>query len=281
LCIAPFLAPLEAQPSRNPVVGVVAALDSRDSSAADPASQLLAQASLSETNEPLDFLPEWVAPIFSALVPGGGQLRLGQDRFAVYAAVEAYGWVRYLRHRADGRRARDGYRALAAEVARSLFTPNGRPGSFEYYESMEKYLESGVFDMSDEADLQPEQDVSTFNGFLWRRARETFWEDPEVSPPPDSRAYEQAIAYYQERAVTDEFRWSWRDAQLEYDLFRRTIAGSNQSYRQAVQDLGVILANHVLSTVDAFVTLRLHARPGAAAPGYGFSASIPLRKPGP
>ena len=226
----------------------------------------------------MEFLPAWAAPLFSGLLPGAGQLRLGEDRFAAYFAVEAYGWVRYLRHRADGKRARDGYRSLAADVARSLFTANGKAGSFDYYESMEKFIESGVFDVSEDDEIQPDWDETTFNGFLWRRARETFWEDPGVTPPVGSRPYQQAISYYESRAITPEFRWSWRNAQLEHDLFRRTIAGSNHAFRRSVQDLGVILGNHVLSMVDAFVSLRLRASGRDADRAYSITATVPLRR---
>jgi hypothetical protein len=138
-----------------------------------------------------------------------------------------------------------------------------------------------VFDMSDADDIQPEEDENTYNGFLWRRARETFWENPDVPPPAESQAYERAIAYYADRAITDDFRWSWRNAQLEYDQFRRTIAGSNQAYRQAVRDLGVILGNHVLSTVDALVMLRLHTSGEGGARALGISATIAVRNPAP
>ena len=63
-----------------------------------------------------------------------------------------------------------------------------------------------------------------------------------------------------QRAVTPAFLWSWQDAQLEQDVFRRTIARSNDAYRRAAQDLAVVIANHVLSTVDAYVTVRLRGR---------------------
>jgi hypothetical protein len=36
-----------------------------------------------------------------------------------------------------------------------------------------------------------------------------------------------------------------------------------------------VIANHVLSTVDAYVTVRLHA-----GDRYGFEASLPFGRPG-
>jgi hypothetical protein len=226
-------------------------------------------------------VPLWLAPIFSALIPGSGQLHLGQDRFAGYAAVEAYGWIRYLTHRADGKRARNGYRSLAADVARSAFSSSTPVGDFEYYEQMRRYLESGVFDVSDAPGVQPELDESTYNGTIWRRARDTFWDDPNVEPPTASDAYMRSIDFYSRRAVSQEFRWSWRNAQLEHDLFGRTIEGSNDDFRRSVTDFGVILGNHVLSMVDAFVALRLRAGAPAAGSGYSISARIAVRNPTP
>jgi hypothetical protein len=212
-------------------------------------------------------VPQWLTPIVSALLPGAGQLALGQERFAGYLAVEAYGWIRFLRHSSDGRRTRSGYRRLAADVARSLFGGPLPVGDFDYYERMEQYVESGIYDISDEDGLQPEVDETSYNGALWRQARETFWEDPNVPPPANSQAYLRAIDYYRGRAVTADFRWSWRNAQLEQDLFRRTISGSNEAFRRSVSDLGVILGNHVLSMVDAFVTVRLRQAAASRAGG--------------
>jgi hypothetical protein len=215
----------------------------------------------------------------SAIVPGAGQLVLGQERFAGYMAVESYGWIRYLRHRADGRRSRESYRTLAAQVARSVFVEDPPLGAFEYYERMEQFIESGVFDMSDDPDLQPDMDESTYNGSLWRRARETFWDDPGMQPAPTSNAYIRSVQYYRDRAVTDEYRWSWRNSQLEQDLYRRTIAGSNRAFRSSIADLGVIIGNHVLSMVDAFVALRLRGAVGEGDGGgsvYWISGRIPL-----
>ena len=89
-----------------------------------------------------------------------------------------------------------------------------------------------------------------------------------------SPQYFAALEYYVDRAVEPQFRWSWRNAQLEQDLFRRTIGRSNDAFRRSIQDLGVIIANHALSTVDAYVTVRIrHARESAG--GVGVEATIP------
>jgi hypothetical protein len=193
-------------------------------------------------------------------------------------AIELYSWVQYTRHRRDGARARDSYQALAADVARSIFSATPPPGDFEYYESMEHFLESGAFNLGGGATLRPEADERTFNGFLWLRARETYWADPAVEPPVGSDAFVRAIRYYQERAVPDEFRWSWRNAQLEHDIFRQTISRSNDSYRRSVRDLGIIIGNHILSMVDAFVAVRLRMRAEPESDDFSVSASILLNR---
>jgi hypothetical protein len=219
--------------------------------------------------------PAWWTPLASAVVPGAGQALLDQDRFVVYAAVEGIGWLRYIAERREGARQRGAYRELANRVARAFFTIDPQAGNFEYYERMQHYAESGVFDVDPGTpELEPEVDTLTYNGSLWLLARRTFWEHPDTLPPPGSEALGRAAAFYLERAIRPEFRWSWRNAQLEHDLFRRTIDESNEAYRQAIQALGVILANHVLSTVDAYVTLRLWSRESTTR-SVGLSVQLP------
>ena len=227
--------------------------------------------------------PGW-APVASAALPGGGQAMLGQNRFVAYVALEAYAWLQYVSDSREGRRQRSAYRALARNVARSTFASDAPVGSWEYYERMEHFVESGVYDAVPGGAIEPEPDTLTYNGSVWLLARQTYWADPEVAPDAASDAYRAAVTFYRQRAVTPSYRWSWRDAQLEQDLFRRTIARSNDAYRRAAQDLAVVIGNHVLSTVDAYATVRLRARrpsptraPAPADGGaYGLSVSLPL-----
>lgn len=217
---------------------------------------------------------DWWIPFASMAVPGAGQALLSQDRFVAYAALEGFAWLRYAADVREGRRQRTAYRALAVRVARRYY-PDPRPtGDFEYYEQMEHYIESGVFDLFPGGPLEPETDTLTFNGAMWLLARRTYWEDPAAPPAPDSPAYASAIEFYERRAVAPEFRWSWRNAQLEQDLFRRTIARSNDAFRRSIQDLGLVIANHALSTVDAYITLRLRHR-SAPEEALEISASLP------
>ncbi len=217
---------------------------------------------------------QWWAPLVSAALPGGGQALLEQDRALAYLAVEAYGWLRFASDVREARGQRDGYRKLAARVARANLSETRPVGDFEYYERMENFVESGVFDASAAEGVQPETDPESYNGFIWLRARTTFFEDPAAPPPVESDAYAAALDYYDGRAIKPEFRWSWRNAQLEQDVFRRTISRSNEAFRRSIQDLGVIIANHALSTVDAYISVRIRNL-GRVSEGVGIEASLP------
>ena len=173
-----------------------------------------------------DSVAPWWAPLASLALPGSGQASLGQDRFLPYLAIEAYAWVRYANDRRDGERFRTEYRALARSVARSAFGPATLNGPFEYYERMEKWVESGAYDLVPGGTIDPETDTLTFNGAQWLLARRTFWQDPDAPPEPGSPEYLEALRFYRGRAIQPDFRWSWRDAQLAQDVFRRTIARS-------------------------------------------------------
>jgi hypothetical protein len=216
------------------------------------------------------------AVLGSAALPGSGQALLGQDRVIAYLAIEAYSWARYTADRREGRRARTAYRNLASEVARRPFSDTRPVGDFDYYERMEKFVESGAYDAIPGGRLDPEPDTSTANGALWLLARQTYWADPWSPPPTDSPEYRRAEAFYRERAIPPEYRWSWANARLEYAEYRRTIRRSNNAFRNSLQDLGLVIANHALSTVDAFITVRLRRSAVAGTETYGLSASIPV-----
>ena len=96
-----------------------------------------------------------------------------------------------------------------------------------------------------------------------------------MQPDPASAEYRKAFAFYTTRAVQPQFRWSWRNAQLEQDVYVQTIERANQAARDARLQLGILLANHLLSMVDAYVTLRVHGGLGAAGSPSSVSASLP------
>lgn len=209
----------------------------------------------------------WWAPVASGVVPGAGQFALRQQRSVAYLVAEAFLLVQYVAAQRDGNRERSAYRDLAMNVARKAYG-GSQPGSWEYYERLEQFLESGAYDRIPGGPLDPETDVTTYNGFRWQLARETFWLNPRVPPPVSSPEYQRALAFYERNAVTDAFRWSWRDARLEQDVYIQTIRSANRSYQRAVNMLGVVAANHLASLVDAYVTVRLRRFGGVRVAGY-------------
>lgn len=214
----------------------------------------------------------------SALLPGTGQALLRERRFVPYAAFELYSWIQYAAHSQQGRERRNDYRSLAATVARAPLSQTQPVGDFDYYERLEHYLESGAFNVTPGGELNPESDTSTYNGFVWLLARRTFWKDVNRPPLRSSDEWQLAERLYRRRAYSDEFRWSWRNAQLEFDEYRREIRGANDANRRAVQDLGLMIANHTLSMVDAFVTIRVRRRVGAAGESRtGIELDLPFR----
>lgn len=221
---------------------------------------------------------DWWAPIASAVVPGTGQARLGQDRFVAYLAVESFLWTRYLVHRRQGIQERSDYRDLALRVSRAPFGGAKPQGDFEYYERMEHWIASGQFDADPGSTFAPETDTTTFNGAMWLLARRTYWSSPTTPPPSGSEAYQAALRFYERYAVGPEFQWSWRDAPLHQDVYRRHIRASNDAFRRTITDVGAVIANHVLSTVDAYVSLRLRMRDAGpvGTDGIEVSASLPI-----
>jgi hypothetical protein len=186
-----------------------------------------------------------VAPALSLVVPGAGQFAQRQQRFIAYLALEGLGWWKYAK---DSRELRDqvsGYKDLARRVARAHFSPDGPDGNWTYYESMRDYLESGDFSETDSGPIVPQSDPSTFNGYTWQVAQAT------------TTNHAEALAQYEARAVKPAMQWSWRNAGLQYDLFKRTTERRNDAASAAATDLTMLALNHLLSMVDAFATFRL------------------------
>jgi hypothetical protein len=201
--------------------------------------------------------PPWLPPSASLVVPGSGQLLGGKDRGVVYLAAEAVLLTRFLIRSSEGRRERERYRDLAYAVARGAFFPDQRDTAFSYYEKLEAYVESGAFDTDPGPALVPPGDPRTYNGSIWELARRTYFPDPDSVPDSESEEYQRAIEFYRSRAVGPSYQWSWRNAGLEQDLYRRAIRSSDDAFRQATQFLGLLLANHLLSAVDGLVSERL------------------------
>ena len=194
-----------------------------------------------------------------------------QDRGAVYLATEIYLVSRFIQLDRDASREADRFQSLAYNIARSAFSPTRRDTVFEYYEQMERFTESGRYDADPGPAFLPEADAHTYNGSVWLLARKTFWEDPDVAPDPTDPAYWRALQFYQARAVGPGFQWSWRDHSLEHEVFRETIRRSDDGFRRAQNQVGLLLANHVVSAVDALISSRLAAVTRRAA---GFQTTL-------
>jgi hypothetical protein len=197
----------------------------------------------------------------SAILPGSGQAMVGSSRALPYLAIESFAWTSFVRHSLQYRRRRDGYRDLAANVARAPFSAVRPHGDFAYYERMTHYQEAGRYDLVAGGAIDPETDSTTYNGAVWLLARRTYWSNPSIPPETTSAEWMRAITFYQARAYDQLYRWSWTSAPQEYAAFLTLIDQSNDANRLAMLDLGVVIANHVLSTVDAYITLRLRRDP--------------------
>jgi hypothetical protein len=213
--------------------------------------------------------------IASGILPGAGQAMMRQKRSILYLALEGAGLAYYLTQHNEGSRERDRYRDLSRSVARAQFSSDGPRGSWDYYERMEKYLASGAYDLFPGGDVDPETDVETFNGATWLLARQTYWRDPQSPPPLASAEYRAAVSFYLSRAVTPEFRWSWANDPEAFRQYRLAIASSNSAFRNAEQIVSLVLANHFLSAVDAYASLKLRMRRNGDG-GMALVAVLPL-----
>ena len=200
-----------------------------------------------------------IAFIASAVLPGAGQYYAGADRWPPFITLEAWAWLKYFQRRAHGRDLEERYRDIAWAVARRIGTETRRDSVFTYYEAIGQFRESGLFDADPTTGaLDPEPDSTTFNGVTWRRARALFFRGTAM-PQPGSAEYERALTYYRANAIPAGYIWSWRNSELEHEEFREAIARSDEAFRSATSMLGVILANHLVSAVDALVLARVQA----------------------
>ncbi|HXO86233.1 MAG TPA: hypothetical protein VN803_11995 [Gemmatimonadales bacterium] len=207
----------------------------------------------------------YIRPLASLIVPGSGQLLAGQDRGAVYLAAEVYLLSRYLQLDHYATQEAQRYQNLAFDVARRTFQPTQRDTVFEYYEQMERFVQSGAYDTDTGSAFMPESDTKTYNGSVWLLARRTFWEDPNVAPDPTSPQYWKALQFYQARAVSENFQWSWLEHSLEHQVFRDYMRRSDNAFRRAQSQIGLLLANHLVSAIDALISARMTAAAGRNA----------------
>jgi hypothetical protein len=202
--------------------------------------------------------------LLSAAVPGAAQYLSGDARWVPYMALEAWGWVSYVQQRRSARSLERRYRDLAWQVARRISAGERRDTVFEYYESMVHYSSSGVFDAEPLVEgVQPETRAGTFNGDVWLLAVALHVPGGRA-PTPGSPGYDAALAYYTAHAIPPAYAWAWGASNLEQQVFAGLISDSDAAFRSATRYLGLILANHIASTVDALITSRLRHYAGDA-----------------
>ena len=199
--------------------------------------------------------------LYSALLPGASQWKMGQRRWIAYLILEGASWVAFGQARTSALNLRDRYQTLAWDIART-FTGPRIDGDFAYYEALEKFESSGAFDLDPSASgVQPQTDASTFNGRTWALAMEIFFA-PGTNPMPGDPAYDDALAFYQAKGYDERFEWTWVDRPGEREDYRDLIESSDKDFRRASQFVGVVIANHLLSGVDGFITARVRAAAG-------------------
>ena len=238
-----------------------------------------------EARSPLQSSEAGVGPAaLSLVVPGVGQHVLGQRRKWVYLGLEVAGWAFFLERRSAGSDYRDRYRDFAWENGRVQGSTRV-DGDFTYYETLSHWARSGAFDSdANTSGIQPEMDASTYNGAIWSLAARLFLPSGTTVPETDP-TYQNALAYYSYKAYGDAMLWDWSGALGAQAEFSALVEKSDSRFRQATTLLGVVLANHLLSAGDAFVSAR--GGPGAArirvvprdAPGSPWDVVLMIRAP--
>jgi hypothetical protein len=226
-----------------------------------------------------------LTPMFLSLaLPGAGQHVLGQRRKWAYAALEVVGWAVFLERRSAGRDYRERYRDYAWDYGR-LQSGQRVDGDFEYYETLSKWTASGAFD-ADAAlvGIQPEMDPATYNGSIWSLASQIYI--PGGGPVPETDpTYQSALAYYVLRAYGPQFLWDWSGVPGGKAEIASQIKAADDRFRQATTAIGVVIANHIISAGDAYLSARGRALPARVAvipsglaygPGWQAVVSIPV-----
>jgi hypothetical protein len=180
-------------------------------------------------------------------------------------AAEVWAWIQFRARRLEGRDLQSRYRDLAWLVARRVSSGPRIDGNFEYYEALTEFNSSGAFDADpDRPGVQPEEDADTYNGSIWTLSLEIFLRgDPEEPVTEGSEQYIKALKYYTSRAYAPELAWSWGNEALQQAEFTNLIKRSDENLRRSTAMVGLILANHLLSAVDAWVAAKLGESGGA------------------
>ena len=88
-------------------------------------------------------------------------------------------------------------------------------------------------------------------------------------------AYQSALAYYDVRAYDSAFLWDWSAVPGGREELGQLISASDDRYRQATTALGLVIANHLISAADAY----LSARGGRPSVRLGFEPRMTVGGP--
>lgn len=181
--------------------------------------------------------PSVRAGLRSLVLPGWGQFSLGQTVPGwVFLGTEAGSWAGALGFRIKGDR-------LAEQSVIWAYEKTGaRPDwGEEYWSAMEEYM-----------------NYDDYLEGLWAKARELFPDDPE----------EQA-AYVDSVKLTEKWAWPSEEAKKE---FMRLRSASRNAFSLSGTMLGIVLANHLFSGLEAFVYAQWFS--GTPLEGTGFHIRI-------
>ena len=195
--------------------------------------------------------------LFSALLPGLGELRTGHRRMAaVHFAAEAAVWVSLIAFRVQGELRKDDYVEYAQVFAG---VRNGAGRSDDYYRNLARYIRS---------DPGP-------NSYNEREVRET----ARALYPDDPEARRD---YIDENEIRGELAWNW-ESQEHWSAFRELRESGELSFQRSRFCIGAAVANRIASVLG----LARNRRPGGSAIDVGvtpvgeggrFAASVSLRK---
>ncbi len=227
----------------------------------------------------------WRPPAASLVLPGSGQWMLDQRRSVAYLAIDGLAVALHFERKGRGRSLRTEYRDLAWTVARAGTAAPRMDGDFDYYERLSFFRSSGRLDADPAAPgIQPEQNTATYNGRIWQLARGLFL-GGNPQPQPGDPGWDQAVSYYTERGYGDRFFWDWAGRDAELRAYRETLDRSDAAFRRATTLLGVVMANHLVSAIDALMSssgglasaLRVRAVPAALPTAGGPVWDLELR----
>lgn len=235
-------------------------------------------------------IPIYKPVLLSAVLPGGGQLYRGQKRGFAYIAAEVVtlsAWI-FFRNEEDNnvQEYKDFARLYAREpiadhdpwfsLIQDRVNPN-QQGDWDYYEHMANFRRSGRLDRDlnndytqsgDLKDLDPETEYTdSFNHRQWNIARINYFQPDPDSDDPDALIGSSADTlaakeFYAKTSTPFSMAWDWGPPEqlgtANQNEYKRIIDDANSAARKAGFSLGMLLANHVVSTIDSYISVKTY-----------------------